>query len=261
VDAGWYIDPNEEGSGRYHDGTAWTASTVAIPPGKTLPRVPGTSAPQPPAAPSSIPQPAPRAGSTGTGVVHAPQSHPTTPRPAPSRRPNPPGAPADRTTSATAEPPAASTAADRGPSTGGAQLQKQPKPTQNRQRLLVLVGVLVVVIGAAVLVFVLKHPNDQAAQVEGLNRSRTTLPLSSAPCRLAMTQQLAAGATPPGGIPGALLSCTPQQWVSAYRGAAEELGQTNVDSQAALRAACLPYQSGGTDPQACSGVSPPTSGP
>jgi len=126
---------------------------------------------------------------------------------------------------------------------------------------MVLMGVLVVVIGAAVLVIVLKHHDNQAAQVEGANQSRTSLPLSSAPCRLAMTQQLAAGAIPPGGIPGSLLSCTPQQWISAYRGAAEELGQPNVDGPAALRAACLPWQSGATTPQACSGVQPPASGP
>ena len=36
MDAGWYIDPDDPTSGRYHDGTVWTDNTVEIPEGKTL---------------------------------------------------------------------------------------------------------------------------------------------------------------------------------------------------------------------------------
>lgn len=231
MEAGWYIDPNQPGSGRYHDGTIWTEMTVDIPPGKTLP----------PAPQDGVARPAPSERSGGlVPVSQGPL------KPPPSNRPksNPNGP------------------AEDGPArTATAQLAKPPKPAASeRRRLVILLGVLVAVVVAGLVVYLLKH-NDDSTTGGSAATTVTTTPqgaAASSACRLAFAQQLSNPS--PSGIPGTFLTCTPQQWVSAYQQSAGALGQTHVDGHAALQAGCLTLRTVATPPAACAGVAPPTPG-
>jgi hypothetical protein len=125
---------------------------------------------------------------------------------------------------------------------------------------MILLGVLVVGIIAAGAVYLVKHHNDDTT-TSGSTVTATTTPESAAAssaCRLAFAQELSNPS--PSGIPGTFLSCSPQQWKSAYVQASTALGQTHVDGDAALKAGCLTLQAGTTQPAACAGVAPPTPG-